>query len=143
MPVAAVGESVTTSDVRTMAARLDSLVPTRVAIGEIEVDAEVIRLGLNPDGTLEVPSDFSQAGWWSGGSEPGEPGPAVIAGHVDSHSGPAIFYRLRELTPGDVITVSDDTGKALRFTSSGSSSTTRTAFQRTPCTGGPTNLRCA
>jgi sortase (surface protein transpeptidase) len=116
LPVAAVGEPVTTSDVPTMAARVEPLVPTRVAIPRIEVDADVVRLGLNPDGTLEVPSDFSQAGWWSGGSRPGEPGPAVIAGHFDSRSGPAVFYRLTELAPGDIITVSDDTGNTLRFT---------------------------
>jgi sortase (surface protein transpeptidase) len=96
-------------------AALDTLVPLHVAVPEIGVDAEVIELGLNSDGTLEVPSDFAQAGWWSGGSKPGEPGPAVIVGHVDSLKGPAVFYRLTELNPGDVIVVADDNGKELRF----------------------------
>ncbi len=89
--------------------------PTRVLVPSIGVDAEVIRLGLNPDRTLEVPSDFSQAGWWTGGSMPGEDGPAVVAGHVDSRSGPAVFFRLRELTPGDIITLADDEGQQVRF----------------------------
>lgn len=79
--------------------------PCRIAIERIGVDAPIIRLGLNRDGTLEVPTNFSQAGWWSGGTVPGKRGPAVIVGHVDSKSGPAVFYRLRELHPGDVVKV--------------------------------------
>ena len=56
--------------------------------------APVIKLGLNPDRSLEVPTDFGDTGWWTGGPRPGERGPAVIVGHVDSHTGPAVFYRL-------------------------------------------------
>lgn len=93
----------------------DPIEPSRVAVPAIGLDAEVIRLGLNPDGTLEVPSDFSQSGWWTGGSAPGEPGPAVIAGHVDSRSGPAVFYYLRDLSPGDLITVSDENGEEISY----------------------------
>ena len=73
--------------------------PVRIEIPSIGVRAPIIRLGLNPDRSLEVPTDFGDAGWWSGGPRPGEPGPAVIVGHVDSHTGPAVFYRLRELRP--------------------------------------------
>lgn len=93
----------------------DPIEPTRVTVPAIGLDADVIRLGLNSDGTLEVPSDFSQTGWWTGGSAPGEPGPAVIAGHVDSRSGPAVFYRLRDLSPGDLITVSDEDGDEISY----------------------------
>jgi Sortase domain len=74
-------------------------------IPAIGVDAKVIPLGLAPDGSLEVPQDYGLAGWWTGGPFPGERGPAVIVGHVDSKAGPAVFYWLRALRPGDLIIV--------------------------------------
>ena len=58
--------------------------PVRVEIPSIGVDAPIVLLGLNTDRTLQVPSDFGDAGWWTGGPRPGEPGAAIIAGHVDS-----------------------------------------------------------
>ena len=79
--------------------------PKRIEIPAIAVSAPVIPLGLNPDRTLEVPEDFDETGWFTGGPEPGERGAAVIVGHVDSKDGPAVFYRLRALRPGDVIEV--------------------------------------
>ena len=79
--------------------------PCRISIPSIKVVAKVIRLGLNPDGTLEVPSDFSVTGWWSGGTRPGTIGPAVIVGHVDSVAGAAVFYHLRDLHRGAVVKV--------------------------------------
>ena len=90
--------------------------PARIRIPAIGVSAAVVRLGLKPDGTLEVPSDFDDTGWYTGGPAPGETGPAVIAGHIDSHRGPAVFYRLRELRPGDEITVGRTDGSSVRFT---------------------------
>jgi hypothetical protein len=94
--------------------------PVRIRIPSIDVDAAMIPLGLNPDRTLEVPEDFSRAGWWTGGARPGQPGPAIIAGHVDSHTGPAAFFRLRELRPGDTIVVDRRDGTNARFTVLGS-----------------------
>lgn len=88
--------------------------PARVRIPRIGVDAPVVDLGMNADGTLQVP-DWQDAGWWERGPQPGERGPAVIVGHVDSTAGPAIFYRLREVVPGDVIEVDLDGGGATRF----------------------------
>ncbi len=76
-----------------------------ILIPAIGVDAPLIPLGLTSDGTLDVPKDWGVAGWFAGGSFPGEPGPAVVVGHVDSTRGPAVFYRLRELRRGDVIVV--------------------------------------
>lgn len=78
--------------------------PVRIRIPAIGVVAPLVRLGLNPDRTLEVPK-FREAGWYTGASRPGSPGPAVIAAHVDSTTGPAVFYRLRELNPGDAVHV--------------------------------------
>lgn len=75
----------------------------------------MIRLGLNPDGTLEVPANARESGWWSRGAFPGEKGTAVIAGHVDSGAGPAVFFRLRELEPGDDVRITDSEGRTARF----------------------------
>ena len=91
-------------------------VPVRIEIPSIAVRAPIIRLGLNPDRTLEVPTDYGDTGWWSGGARPGENGPAVIVGHVDSETGPAVFYRLRELRPGATIVVVRSEGSRARFT---------------------------
>ncbi|HEX9993825.1 MAG TPA: class F sortase [Acidimicrobiales bacterium] len=88
--------------------------PARVRIPRIGVDAPVVDLGKNPDGTLEVP-DWQDAGWWERGPQPGERGPAVIVAHVDSTAGPAAFYRLREVVPGDVVEVDLDGGGTARF----------------------------
>lgn len=88
--------------------------PARIRIPTIGVDAPVVDLGTNPDGTLQVP-DWQDAGWWHRGPEPGQRGPAVIVGHVDSTSGPAVFHRLRDLVPGDVIEVDLDGGGTARF----------------------------
>jgi len=95
-------------------------IPVRIEIHSIGVGAPIIRLGLNPDRTLEVPTDYGDTGWWSGGARPGENGPAVIVGHVDSKSGPAVFYRLSELRPGAKIVVVRSDGSRARFTVQGS-----------------------
>ena len=78
--------------------------PLRLRIPAIGVDAALVQLGLNGDGTLEVPA-YEDAGWYSGASRPGAVGPAVIAAHLDSLTGPAVFYRLKNLKRGDVIHV--------------------------------------
>lgn len=93
----------------------DGLDPARISIPAIDVNAEVGDLGLNPDGTMEVPDDFSATGWFRHGPRPGQQGPAVIAGHVDSTSGPAVFYRLGELQPGQRIRVAAPHGDAVTF----------------------------
>jgi sortase family protein len=90
--------------------------PVRVRIAAIGIDAPLIPLGLDAHRALEVPERFDVAGWWSGGYRPGEPGPAVIAGHVDSKTGPAIFYRLGKLRRGDAVVVQRRDGSSVRFT---------------------------
>ena len=97
------------------AARRRVSAPVRVVIGAIAVSAPLIPLGLDSHGALEVPKRFDQAGWWTGGSRPGERGPAVIAGHVDSKTGPAIFYRLGKLRRGDQIVVQRRDGSKVSF----------------------------
>jgi sortase (surface protein transpeptidase) len=93
----------------------DDVYPMRVRIPSIDVDADVIDLGLNTDGTLEVPSDFGLSGWYTGRSAPGELGPSVVVGHVDSWNGPAVFYRLRDLEAGNLIEIDRSDGLVALF----------------------------
>jgi sortase family protein len=89
--------------------------PRRIRIPAIGVSAPVIPLGLNKDRTIQVPKDFSKTGWYRPGPEPGEVGPAVIVGHVDSKTGPAVFFRIRELKPGNRILIRRADGSTVRF----------------------------
>jgi LPXTG-site transpeptidase (sortase) family protein len=89
--------------------------PSRIQIPVIGVNASIIQLGLNKDGTLQVPENFDWAGWWKKGYRPGERGSAVIVGHFDSKTGPAVFYHLRKLKVGDEILVMNATGRTVRF----------------------------
>ena len=89
--------------------------PVRIDFPMIHVTSSLDRLGRAADGTVEVPSDWQVAGWYAPGPRPGDPGSAVILGHVDSKSGPAVFYRLRELDRGDEIRVARADGSTVRF----------------------------
>lgn len=75
----------------------------------------MVDLGQDPDGRLQAPEDFARVGWYSGGPAPGDPGPAVIVGHVDSWRGPAVFFRVRDLVPGDEIVVPRADGTSATF----------------------------
>jgi hypothetical protein len=75
----------------------------------------LMELGLDADGALEVPPDAATAGWFTLGPSPGEPGPAVIAGHVDYAGVRGVFARLHELAPGDEVSVRRDDGSAAVF----------------------------
>jgi hypothetical protein len=89
--------------------------PVRLRIPRLGVDAHVERLGLLADGTVDVPHRWHDVGWYSGGVRPGDPGPAVLLGHVDSTAGPAVFYRLPELRRGDLVDVVRADGSVVRF----------------------------
>ena len=95
--------------------------PVRLQIPAIGVDTGLMRLGKLADGTVDVPGGphkWDMAGWYAGegGTRPGDPGSAVLLGHVDSTSGPAVFYRLRELRPGDQVEVVRADRTVVRFT---------------------------
>jgi hypothetical protein len=89
--------------------------PRRIRIPAIGVSAPVIPLGLNRDRTLEVPKRPGDTGWYRAGPDPGERGPAVIVGHVDSKTSPAVFYRLRQLKRGNRIVIRRADGSTVRF----------------------------
>lgn len=90
--------------------------PVAVSVPAIGVDSELVRLGLNQDRSMEVPANFDLAGWYIHSPRPGDAGPAVIAGHVSSSAGPGVFYRLRDLEPGQEIHVTRDDGARVTFT---------------------------
>jgi sortase (surface protein transpeptidase) len=102
--------------------------PVRIMIPAIDVNTQLVALGLDASGALEVPTDPMLAGWWTGGSRPGERGPSVIAGHVDSATAPAVFYRLRDLRPGDAVAVERTDGSRVRFTVKRVASYAKSAF---------------
>ncbi len=82
--------------------------PTRIVIPAIDVDSNLMELGLNKDGTPEVPpfDKDSPAGWYRGSPTPGQLGPSIILGHVDTYkAGPVVFYRLGDVRPGDAVSV--------------------------------------
>jgi hypothetical protein len=89
--------------------------PTGVRIASLDIALETIPLGLEDDGSLEVPDDPYIAGWWTGGANPGERGPAVIVGHVDSYEGPGAFYGLEGIPEGERVSVDRGDGTAVHF----------------------------
>ncbi|GAA4786251.1 hypothetical protein GCM10023200_20300 [Actinomycetospora chlora] len=90
------------------------VVPASVRIPALGVDErEVQRLGVAADGTAEVPQDFARVGWFD--PSVARPGPTVLLGHVDSRSGPAVFFRLRDLRPGDLVEVGRADGSVARY----------------------------
>ncbi|MFI6286610.1 class F sortase [Streptomyces sp. NPDC051018] len=104
--------------------------PVRVTIPAIGVDSSLMRLGLNGDGTVEVPpaEQGMSAGWYTGAAVPGEPGAAVIIGHNDTKYGRAVFHDLRKLTKGAEISVINAAGVTARFTVTGKEVVQKTAF---------------
>jgi sortase (surface protein transpeptidase) len=102
--------------------------PSRIVIPAIRVSAPLIPLGLNRDRTIQVPQSFSVAGWFRPGPEPGEQGAAVILGHVDSRSGPGVFFHVSALRRGDMIRVVLRSQKALQFVVTGGQEVPKARF---------------
>jgi sortase (surface protein transpeptidase) len=90
-------------------------VPVRIEIPTIAVDSRLDRVGREDGGTVAAPSDWETPAWYRRGVRPGQPGPAVVLGHVDSKTGPAVFHRLDELTAGDEIRITRRDGSVVRF----------------------------
>lgn len=89
--------------------------PVRVRIPVLGVSSSVMELGLETDGTMEVPPGAYPVGWYDGSPTPGQLGPAVLAGHVDWDGEPGAFYGIRELRPGDEIVVDRTDGTTAAF----------------------------
>lgn len=89
--------------------------PTLLELPALGLARVPIPLGLDAAGALEVPADAGDVGWYVHSAEPGDPGPAVVAGHVDSREGPGVFSRLREVQPGDEVRLARADGRVAVF----------------------------
>jgi hypothetical protein len=96
--------------------RLRAAAPVRLQVPSAEVDTAITGSDLDAAGTLVPPSGDRLAGWYRQGPVPGEVGPAVLTGHVDSVAGPAVFFRLRDVAVGDPVLVGRADGTTVRFT---------------------------
>lgn len=92
-----------------------AVTPVQIQIPKIDVDTPIEQVGVLDNGQMGVPEDENQVGWFEPGVTPGSKGNAVIAGHVDSKTGPAIFYQLDQLKEGDDVLIQDEAGNTLRF----------------------------
>jgi sortase (surface protein transpeptidase) len=90
--------------------------PVSLTVPAIGVRAAIVNLGLNTNGTLQVPGSTKVAGWYTGSPRPGAIGAAVIAGHVDSRTGPGVFFWLRSMRPGERVYVRGADGTLAVFT---------------------------
>lgn len=96
--------------------------PVSIDIPAIDVHSKLASVGVNPDGTIEAPPLFqtpSEAAWYRYSPTPGQPGPSIIEGHVDNGHGPAIFYHLAALQPGQEINVTLTDSTVVTFTIDG------------------------
>lgn len=116
--------------------------PHRVLVPRLGIDAALQPLRLDAKGELMVP-EFGRAGWYQAGPEPGEPGRAVIAGHVDNKTGPDVFARLGRARVGDRIKVLVADGSPVTFVVTSVEIHPRTRFptERVYGTGGPAEVR--
>lgn len=89
--------------------------PTGVQMPTVDIGVDTVPVGTENDGSLQVPDDPHISGWWNGGAAPGEPGAAVIVGHVDSREGPGAFFRLGDLDAGESVTVDRADGTSVGF----------------------------
>ncbi|MYW78418.1 LPXTG-site transpeptidase (sortase) family protein [Streptomyces sp. LaPpAH-199] len=104
--------------------------PVEVSIPSIGVRSTLMKLGLNADGTVEVPpaDKGMTVGWYRGGSVPGAPGPAVLIGHNDTRFGRAVFHDLKTVREGAEVLVHNEAGKTLRYTVTGKEAVSKKAF---------------
>lgn len=100
-----------------VAAPLRPSAPVRITIPAIRVDAPMMRLGLGPDGSLDVPpaGNTDLVGWYEDGPPPGAQGTAIVAGHVDNAQGPSVFYDLGSMKKGTTVEVLRQDGRTAVF----------------------------
>jgi hypothetical protein len=91
------------------------VLPVSLQIPTLKINSVLQPVYTAPDGSLSVPVDVHTTGWWAQGVQPGDPGAAVIVGHVDSHNGPGVFIALRTMHPGQSIRISRVDGSVAVF----------------------------
>jgi hypothetical protein len=143
----AAGEQLAERATQTAAAQVDSFrsvrrfedvaEPVRLRIPAAGVDTRLQRLGRAVDLSIDVPTDAGVAGWFAEGPRPGQSGPAVILGHVDSRTGPGVFFGLAGLRPGAEVLVDRADGSTAGFRVSRTQRVPKAAFP-TELVYGPT-----
>nr|WP_225796010.1 class F sortase [Streptomyces aculeolatus] len=112
------GHHAPSDDTGTAASRtrpLPASAPAQLSIPSLGVTSALERLGRDEGGGMQTPADHRRAGWYTPGPTPGELGPAVIAGHVTWNGAKSVFYRLGDLSPGDLIAIERADGRTARF----------------------------
>ncbi|MDU0367177.1 class F sortase [Microbacterium sp. KSW4-17] len=102
--------------------------PVHISIPSIGVSSDLVGLDRGEDGWIQAPADYDAVGWYEKGVLPGEVGPAVIAGHVDSPTGPAVFIDLPRLAPGDTVAVERADGSTANFVVTGLQTVEKDSF---------------
>jgi hypothetical protein len=105
------------ADVAPVPARMveSQVTAVSIAIPRLDLSGPLDELGVADDGELLAPDDPARAGWYSGGVVPGDLGPAIVGGHVDSRRGPGVFFALRSLRPDDLVEITRSDGRTARF----------------------------
>lgn len=85
----------------------EGIEPARIVIPALDIDAPITQHGLNENGEMTVPDNGEEVGWFEPGKKPGEKGNSILAAHVDDYTGPAVFFYLKNLEPGDIVEVYD------------------------------------
>ncbi|AZB43068.1 class F sortase [Bacillus sp. FJAT-42376] len=93
----------------------EGLTPETLIIPALGIETKVEKAGLLNDGTMDVPKNDQHTAWYKQGARPGEQGNAVIAGHVDNKTGPAVFFNLKKLKTGDEVIILDEKGEKRTF----------------------------
>jgi sortase (surface protein transpeptidase) len=111
VPATEIAESATATPETPAATPIPPAMPILLTIPKIEVSASIESVANDANGGMDVPQEVENAAWWNLGPLPGAPGNAVISGHLDTYlQEPAVFWRLRELEPGDTLSVRDARG---------------------------------
>jgi sortase (surface protein transpeptidase) len=125
-----VGTAVPTPSAVPTAAPMAASAPVRIEIPVLGVSAPVMRLGLNSDGTVQVPplDNHNLAGWYDGSVTPGQRGSSVILGHVDSSTGISVFFYIKNLRPGNQIKMVRADGSTATFAVDGVQKVEKSTF---------------
>jgi Sortase domain len=121
-------EKIKTTPVKAATLATARSTPVELTVPAISLTVSLSTLGLNADGTVQVPTDVQQPGWYGLGPSPGEVGSAVILGHVDSKVGPAVFFELRTLVAGDLVDVTLADGVTAQFRVTSATMYPKTSF---------------
>jgi sortase (surface protein transpeptidase) len=115
--IASAAESGVSKDIKTTATKKDTRpAPLKIKIPALSIEGSIVRVGLNAKGNMAVPENYKDVAWYGAGTLPGNPGTAIMAGHVNNGLGlSGVFAKLENITVGTEISVTRSDGKEIRF----------------------------